>query len=239
MAPPEPEDARAVVSVIGVGPGDPELLTLRALRALRGCDLVLHAGPSDRAGYAFETVSGFLEPGQAVEGAGLSMRRGPDDGSVGYDRVAHRIAAAARGGRRVGFLTEGDPMLYGSGSYVAGRLASVAPDVRIEIIPGVSAAGAAAARLGWPLAQKEDVLTICPATYHVAEIGAILDRPGTSCWLKAAGILPTLVAALRDRDRLHRAALVEKVGRPDERVFRDLNEAIRADLSYFSLVLVR
>jgi precorrin-2/cobalt-factor-2 C20-methyltransferase len=236
---PDPEDSRAVAWVIGVGPGDPELLTLRALKVLRGCDLILHAGPSDRVGYAYETVSAFLEPGQDVEGAGLAMRRGPDDGSVGYDRVARRIADAVRAGRRVGFLTEGDPMLYGSGSYVAERLVTVAPEIRVEVIPGVSAVSAAAARLGWPLAQKEEVLTLCPATYHVAEIGPILDRSGTTCWLKAAGILPSLVAALRDRDRLHRAALVEKVGRPDERVFRDLNAALEADLSYFSLVLVR
>ena len=117
----------------------------------------------------------------------LAMRRGPDDGSVGYDRVA---ASAGRGGAgRAGraFLTEGDPMLYGSGSYVAERLRAIAPDVPVEIVPGVSAISAAAARLGWPLAQKEEILTVCPATYHPDEIGAILDRGGSSCWLKAAG----------------------------------------------------
>ena len=227
------------VSIIGVGPGDPELLTLRALRALRGCELILHAGPGDREGYAYETVARHLEQGQSVEGSGLAMRRGRDDGSVGYDRVARRLAGAARGGLKAGFLTEGDPMLFGSGSYVAGRLGVVAPDVEVEVIPGVSAVGAAAARLGWPLAQKDEILTIYPATYHVDQIGAILDRPGTTCWLKAADVLPALVAELRARDRLHHAALVEKVGRPDERVFLDVSAALGVDLSYFSLVLVR
>ena len=227
------------VSVIGVGPGDPELLTIRAWKALRACDLILHAGPSDRAGFAYETVSTHLRPGQTVEGAGLAMRRGPDDGSVGYDRVAGRLADAARSGLKVGFLTEGDPMLFGSGSYVAERLGVVAPDVGVEVIPGVSAVSAVAARLGWPLARKDEILTICPATYHVSEIGVILDRPGSTCWLKAAGVLPALIAELRSRSRLDRAALVERVGRPEERVFRDLTAALEVDLSYFSLVLVR
>jgi precorrin-2/cobalt-factor-2 C20-methyltransferase len=227
------------VSVIGVGPGDPELLTIRAMKAVVECDLILHAGPADRAGFAYETVAAWLRPGQTVEGAGLAMKRGADDGSVGYDRVARKLADAAREGRKAGFLTEGDPMLYGSGSYVAQRLRAIAPDVPVTIIPGVSALSAVAARLGWPLAQKEEMVTICPATYHVEEIGAILDRHGTTCWLKAADILPALVEALRARSRLDRAVLVEKVGRPDERVFHDLTEALREDLSYFSLVLVR
>ena len=120
----------------------------------------------------------------------LAMRRGPDDGSVGYDRVATVLAGAARAGRLAAYLTEGDPMLYGSGSYVAEALREVAPEIRVEIVPGVQAISAAAARLGWPLAQKEEILTICPGTYHADAIGPILDRGGSSCWLKAGDVLP-------------------------------------------------
>lgn len=229
----------ATAYVIGVGPGDPELLTLRAARVLGECSLVLHAGRGDASGFAFEVVAPLLRPEQSVRGMALAMRRGADDGSVGYNRVASALSEAARGGRTAGFLTEGDPMLFGSGSYVAGRLRAVAPGVPVEVIPGVSAISAAAARLGWPLVQKEAILTVCPATYHPADIGAILDRGGASCWLKAADVLPRLVEELRARGRLDRAALVERVGRPDERIFHDLTAATREDLSYFSLVLVR
>jgi precorrin-2/cobalt-factor-2 C20-methyltransferase len=130
-------------------------------------------------------------------------------------------------------------MLFGSGSYVVGRLREGFPDVPVEVVPGVSALGAAAARLGWPLAQKDEILTVCPATYHADDVGAILDRGGASCWLKAADVLPRLVEELRRRGKLDRAVLVERVGRPDERIFRDLTEALDAGLSYFSLVLVR
>ena len=225
--------------IVGVGPGDPELLTLRAAHVLARCATILHPGPRDDAGFAVEVVAPLLRPDQAVRGMALAMRRGPDDGSVGYDRVARALVDEARAGRAAAFLTEGDPMLFGTGSYVVEHLAALAPDLPVEVVPGISALGAAAARLGWPLAQKEDVFTVCPATYHAADLAAILDRPGPVCFLKAAGALPAIVEALRCRGRLGRAALVEKVGRPDERVFRDLEEALVTDLSYFSLILVR
>lgn len=227
------------ITIIGVGPGDPELLTLRAVRALEECQTVLHPGSEDRRGFAYEVVEGRLSDRQAVRGMALAMRRGRDDGSVGYDRVACALVEEARAGRRAAFLTEGDPMLFGSGSYVYEHVKGIAPEIAVAVVPGVSAISAAAARLGWPLAQKEEMLTICPATYHEDQIGEILDRPGGSCWLKAAGVLPRLVAELKRRGRLERAALLERVGRADERVFWPLDTALGKELSYFSLVLVR
>ena len=229
----------STIYVVGVGPGDPDLLTLRAARVIDRCELILHPGPRDEAGFAFEVVKDRLRPGQEVRGMALAMRRGPDDGSVGYDRVVNELVKASRGGRSSAFLTEGDPMLFSTGSYVVERLGALAPDLPVEVVPGVSALGAAAARLGWPLARKEEILTVCPATYHADQVGAILDRGGPVCWLKAADVLPRLVEELRRRGRLDRAAVVERVGRPDERIFRDVSEALGADLSYFSLVLVR
>ncbi len=225
--------------VVGIGPGDPELLTLKAARVLAGCSLVLHAGHRDDSGFAIEVVGPLLRADQGVRGMALRMRRGPDDGSVGYDRVAAAMAEASRSGRMVAFLTEGDPALYGSGSSVVEHLRGRYPEVPVEVVPGVSAISAAAARLGWPLARKGEILTVCPATYHPDEIGPILDRGGSSCWLKAADVLPRLVEELRVRGRLDRSALVERIGRSDERIFVDASKALGWDLSYFSLVLVR
>src|SRR5579864_546473 len=174
------------VYVIGVGPGDPDLLTVRAARTLERCQTIFHAGPHDDAGFAFDVVAPLLRPGQTVRGMALAMRRGADDSSVGYDRVARALAAEAHLRHAAAFLTEGDPMLFGTGSYVIAHLLAVAPDVPVEVVPGVSAISASAARLGWPLAQKEEILTVCPATYHGDALGAILERPGPVCFLKAA-----------------------------------------------------
>lgn len=227
------------IAIVGVGPGDPELLTLRAARTIQEGEVILHPGRDDGSGFAFDVVRSLIQPRQRVRGMALAMMRGRDDGSVGYDRVAEALSAEARAGHRAVFLTEGDPMLFGSGSYVVERLKSMGAELAVDVIPGVSALAAAAARLGWPLAQKDEVLTVCPATYHAEAIGAILDRGGPVCWLKAADVLPRLVDELHARGRLGRAALVERVGRPDERIFLDLRDALGQDLSYFSLVLVR
>jgi precorrin-2/cobalt-factor-2 C20-methyltransferase len=229
----------AHLRIVGVGPGDPELLTLRAARVLRSAELILHPGPRDDAGFALEVVADLLRPDQEVRGVALAMRRGPDDGTVGYDRAASALVEASRAGRPAVFLTEGDPMLFGSGSYVMEHVQALAPEAPVEVVPGVSALGAAAARLGWPLARKQEILTVCPGTYHADEIGPLLDRGGPSCWLKAASVLPRLVEELARRGRLDRAALVERLGRPGERAFLDLRDALGAELSYFSLVLVR
>jgi precorrin-2 C(20)-methyltransferase len=227
------------IALIGVGPGDPDLLTLRAARVIAECDVIVHAGPSDRAGFAYEVVAPLLRPDQLVTGMALVMKRGTDDGAAGYERIAQRLLAEACTGRRAAFLAEGDPMLFSTAARVLERLRQIAPEVEIEVVPGVSAMSAAAARLGWPLAQKAEILTVCPATYLEDEIGALLDHGGPTCWLKAASVLPRLVEELERRGRIAQAALVEKVGRPDERIFTDLNAALGQDLSYFSLVLVR
>jgi precorrin-2/cobalt-factor-2 C20-methyltransferase len=232
-------DLDARIFIIGVGPGDPDLLTLKAAQTLARCDTILHAGPRDDAGFAIEVVTPLLRPEQRIRGMALVMKRERDGAGVGYERVADALVGEARQGRTAAFLTEGDPMLFGSGSYVVERLRAMAPETSFEVIPGVSAIGASAARLGWPLAQKDDILTICPGTYHADEIGEILDRGGPVCWLKAAKVLPQLVEALRVRGRLEHAAVVECVGCGDERIFRDVEAALREDLSYFTLVLVR
>jgi precorrin-2/cobalt-factor-2 C20-methyltransferase len=181
----------------------------------------------------------MLRPGQAVRGMALVMKRGASDDAIGYDRVAKLLAEEARAGRAAVYLVEGDPMFFGTGSRVLERLKALAADVPVEVVPGVTALSAAAARLGWPLARREQILTVCPATYHPDEIGAILDRGGSTCWLKAADVLPRLTDELHKRGRLERAALIERVGCPDERIFHDLTQALAEKLSYFSLVLVR
>jgi precorrin-2/cobalt-factor-2 C20-methyltransferase len=214
-------------------------MTVLAVRTIKQCDTVFHSGKRDDAGFAYEIVAGLLEPRQRVRGMSLAMKRGADDGSVGYGRVAEAMAAESRAGRRVVFLTEGDPTLFGTGAQVASALRSCAPELAVEIVPGVTGLSAAAARLGWPLVQKDEILTVCPATYYPDEIGTILDRGGPVCWLKAADVLPRLVEELAARGRLQNAALVERVGCPDERIFLDLTEALAQPLSYFSLVLVR
>lgn len=224
---------------MGVGPGDPDLLTVRATRVIAACALIVHPGRADREGFAYDVVARSLRPDQTVRGMNLAMRRGPDDGTVGYGRAADALIEAAEAGRTACYLTEGDAMLFGTASSVLEALRGRAPDLAVEVVPAVSALSAAAARLGWPLGRKDEILTICPATYHAEEVRAILDRPGPVCFLKVNDVLPRLVKELQRTGRLGQAALVERSGWPDERIVHDLTTILGEKLSYFSLVLVR
>lgn len=231
------EEPRA--AIVGVGPGDPELLTLRAARRIEESDFVLHAGAEPFAGFAIEIVVDRLRPGLKVEGLALKPARGRDDSTVGYDRAARRIIELVNQHQRVVYLAEGDPLFYGSGTGVSEQLRRLDRSFEFEVVPGVTSIAAAAARLKRPIAIKEEIFAVCPGTYHRDEIGAIVDRGGPMCWLKARDILPELIEALNARGKLADAVLLERVGRPDERIVTDLTTALELDLSYFSLVLVR
>jgi precorrin-2/cobalt-factor-2 C20-methyltransferase len=226
-------------AIVGLGPGDPELTTLRAARLIEASDFVLHAGAEPFSGFAVEIVADRLRPDHKVEGLALKMARGRDDANVGYDRAARRMIELVNQHQRVVYLAEGDALFYGSGTGIAEHLTKIDRSFEFEVVPGVTSISAAAARLKRPIAIKDEIFSVCPGTYHRDEIGAIVDRGGPMCWLKARDILPELIEALGARGKLADAVLLERVGRPDERVVTNLTEALELDLSYFSLVLVR
>src|SRR5438046_755782 len=140
---------------VGVGPGDPELLTLKAVGALRQADVIYHAGPEPGRGRALEIVRSLLRPDQPT--------RAILAGSMADRPAVEQIAATCRAGLTAVFIAEGDPTLYSTAAHVWQLLAELDPAIPIEIVPGVSAITAAAARVRQPLAQKDEPLLIVPA----------------------------------------------------------------------------
>src|SRR5437763_11809915 len=143
------------VWAVGVGPGDPELMTVKAINAIGRAHVIYHAGPRPDQGRAWEVIRHLVRPEQQVR---LLLSGSMRAASAEKDRAAYRpaveqIAADCRGGLNVVLVTEGDPTLYSTTSYVWQLLAAHHPDVPVEVIPGVSSVTAAAARVGWPLAQ--------------------------------------------------------------------------------------
>src|SRR5262245_18909727 len=150
--------------VVGVGPGDPELLTVKAVTLLRRAHVVYHPGPALDQGRAWAIVRDLLQPEQQVR---LVLSRSMHEAAVRDDRSAYllaaeRIASDCRAGLDVAVLTEGDPTLYSTASYVWELLAELYPDVSVEVVPAVSSITAAAARVGWPLAQHGESVAIVP-----------------------------------------------------------------------------
>ncbi len=222
------------VSLVGVGPGDPELITRKAERVLRAADVVYHPGPSSERGFAIRIVSGVVGPATEVRAAAVEMQEPGDR----YETLAAELAAEARGGRQVAFITEGDPLLYSTASRLLAILRARWPELVVEVIPGVPSITAAAAAAGRSLVQGSETLLIVPACHHADELERLIDRHQCVVLVKIGSVFPQIVALVQRRGWSGRVIYAEKGGTPDERVVHDLASVDPATVSYFSLVLV-
>lgn len=221
---------------IGVGPGDPELLTLKAVSIIKACPVV--ASPRTRGGTAALDIARG-----AVDLSGKTIL--PLDFAMTHDRAqrerSHRAAAEAVGkeldaGRDVAFLNLGDVSLYASFQYVWDILKPRGHAMRM--IPGVTSFSAAAAELGISLANNETPVRIVP---NGTGAGAADDdnRDGggaTTIWMKSGRHLTKLLADLKAQGRLSRAMLVQNCGMADQRVYSPIGDA-DAPNDYFSVVI--
>ena len=151
---------------LGVGPGDPELMTLKALRLLRAAPVVAYAAPEHGDSFARSIVASWLGAGQREIAVRIPMRPGPPPAAI-YNVAAGELAAELDRGNDVALVCQGDPLFYGSFIYIWTRLAG---RYRIEIVPGVSSLTACAAAASAPLAAREETLMVLPASLGEVEI---------------------------------------------------------------------
>jgi precorrin-2 C(20)-methyltransferase len=230
----------ASFTAIGVGPGDPDLLTVKAVKGIERAHVIYHAGPAPERGRALDVVRSLLRPEQVVRNVLTAPMNvvSADDWRSHYCPAVEQIAADCRRGLNVAFITEGDPTLYSTAAHMWQLLAERHADLEIEVIPGVSSITAAAARAGWPLAQKDETLLIVPAAYHAHRLPEFLAEHSSLCLLKVNSAFTQLVQTLRSTDSTCEAVYIENVGGQREWITRDLASAAGRD-DYFSLVLVR
>jgi precorrin-2 C20-methyltransferase/precorrin-3B C17-methyltransferase len=224
---------------VGVGPGDPDLLTVKAVRILQQVAVIYHAGPEERAGRAWQIVRGVARPEQAVRVVRTdAMNTLTNGGRAGYRAGVEQIAADCRRGLDVAFVAEGDPTLYSTAAAVWQLLTEVAPEVPIEVVPGVSSITAAAARVRWPLAQKDEALAVVPAGYHRDDLASLLRTFPNVALLKVPQALAGLQRVLAEVRPDCETVYAENIGTEREWVTHDL-AAATGRKEYFALVLVR
>ncbi len=221
---------------IGVGPGDPELLTLKAVRLIAEADVIAYPAPADGTESMARMIAGPHIPGGKTEIViETPMIPGQFPANDVYDRYAVEIADHLNAGRSVAVLCEGDPFLYGSFMYLFGRLAA---DFESEVVPGVSSLGACAARAGQPLVSRNQVLTIVPAPLDEAELEARIAIADAVAIMKVGRHLDKVRAVLRKLGRLETAVYVERATLTGERVL-PLTELETERAPYFSMILAR
>lgn len=225
---------------VGVGPGSPDLLTLRAAGLIESADTVI-VPRSELAGesLALVTIRDLIHEQEVVEHV-YPMKRDSARTRACWAEVAAEVAARTSAGLSVVQVTIGDPMIYSTSSYLLESLMEILPADRIHIVPGISAFQATASLLGEPLTLQEDRLSIMPAT-DMEEVARALDRCETLVLYKVGPRLRRLGALLASRDLLDRASLacyVEQDGK--EVIFRDFREALSDENhGYMSTVIVR
>ena len=200
---------------VGLGPGDPELITLKAARLIAAADVVAyHSGTHGRS-IARSIAAELLPAGVVEEALVYPVTTGDTQHPQGYrgaiddfyDESAARLAAHLAAGRTVVVLCEGDPLFYGSYMYLHDRLS---PRFTAEVVPGVTSVSAAAAATGTPLVRHEDVLTILPGTLPTAELARRLADTQGAAIMKLGRTFPAVREALSQAGRLDDALYVER-----------------------------
>ena len=227
---------------VGLGPGDPELITLKAARLIAEADVIaFHAGVGKQSN-ARRIAAGIIPDGVIEEElrypvtTGTTAHVGGYAGAMAefYEESAARLAVHLEAGRTVVVLAEGDPLFYGSYMYMHDRLAD---RFETEVVPGVTSFAAATATVASPLVRQTDVLTILPGTLDEPELARRLADTDGAIIMKLGRTFPKVVSALRQAGRLDGALYVERASMPEER-WLPVVDVDPDSVPYFSLIVV-
>lgn len=226
-------DSRGKLYGLGIGPGDPELLTLKAHRILTSVPVIAYPTMENGKVLARAIVADFIRPEQIEIPMPLpfSVER---SSQPYYDIAAEKIAAHLSAGRDVAVLCEGEPMLYGTFMYLFQRLAGRFPT---EVVPGISSTMASAAMLGAPITFRNDVLSIMPATLEADILRDRLALVDAAVIIKLGRHFAKVRAILDELGLLDRALYIERATQPSQRIL-PITEIDPAEVPYWSLILI-
>ena len=227
---------------VGVGPGDPELITMKAVRLLKTADVIVHFAKNGAAGNARTIAAGYLRDGVTelalhyplTTEVSKDCTAYRDAMSAFYNTSAAAIAGHLDAGRTVAVICEGDPLFYGSFMHLHVRLSTRYPSEVIAGVTGMSGAWSAAAA---PIAQGDDVFVVVPATLPEAELERRLADADAAVIMKIGRHLPKVRAALTRCGRLSRAIYVERATMGNA-VMMPLAKKPDDVAPYFAIVLV-
>jgi precorrin-2/cobalt-factor-2 C20-methyltransferase len=227
---------------VGVGPGDPELMTLKAARALGEADVIAHFAKAGHSSLSRTIAAAYLRDGvielpllYPVTSELPKCSNGYRDAIRDfYDEAAAKIAAYLEAGRAVAVICEGDPLFYGSYMHLHARLASRFP---VEIVAGVTGMSGCWSAAGMPMAQGDDVFTVLPATLPEDELVRRLGDADAAAVMKIGRHLPKLRRALQSSGRLSRAVYIERGTMADAKMM-PLAAKSDDEAPYFAVVLV-
>lgn len=226
---------------VGVGPGAPDLITLRAQRILRELPvLVLPRSNDHTPSMAWRIARPAVGdvPGQERLFVTLPMSKDPARLRPAWDAACAQIGSRLERGLSVGFVTEGDPSLYSTFVYLAREAARRWPEVRVEVVPAVSSLCAVPAVAGVPLADGQQRIAIIPANYGLDDLVDVLRSFDTVVLMKIGSEMPNVLSALERTGLQEQSVFVSRATMEEQRIERDLNTVSAAHGDCFSMVVV-
>jgi precorrin-2/cobalt-factor-2 C20-methyltransferase len=233
--------------IVGVGPGDPQLMTLKAARILEKCNIWFVPSAFENGGsMALKIASGGVSrEGKTILSHHFPMKqvhRGeePDpELKSAWQEAAKTIMASLGDGQDVVFPTLGDPAIYSTGFYICETLQEYGSPFKIQIVPGVSAIGASSAVAALPLCLGDERLSVIPATFENERIRELLELSDVVVFMKVYKVMERLVGLLEELGLVDNAVLVERCSLPDQRIWTDVRQAVGQNIHYFSTMVVR
>ena len=229
--------APGVLYGIGVGPGDPDLITLRVIRALQRADIILAAASSrNEHSIAHSIAAQHLSPHAEVLRLNFPMTRDQAVLEHAWEENAAITATHLRQGKNAVFLTLGDPLIYSTFGYLLRTLQATAPELQIEVIPGITSYQAAAAKSLTVLCEGSETLLLAPGINDGAALENALQHADSAVILKTYRNAQAIYTALRNTGRAETAVFASRLGLEGEHIAVGLDNA-PATPTYLSLML--
>jgi len=222
-----------VLYLLGLGPGDPDLLTIRAAKILAKVDMVAYPQKPDNPSFALQIAGPHLEQKVARMPILLPMQTNREPAKDAYDKAAKHLGQLLDQGKSIAYLCEGDPFFYGSAMYLFSRLAAKYP---VEIIPGISSLNAASAAISRPLVSRNEVLKILPGTLDDEILLQELKNTEAAAIVKVGRHFARVKKIIEQAGHGKGAKVVEYATLSNQSL-RSLNEIEQEKLPYFSIIL--
>lgn len=224
---------------VGVGPGDPELITLKAVRLLRETPCIYV--PTSRLStqtWVTDVVQSYAGTGANIRSVAFSLGADRQARQEHWRQTANNIITQLQQGKNVAFVSLGDPLLYSTCIYLLRALRQQWPQVPVEIVPGISAYAHCAALTTFAIGEGEQPVTIIPTVTAIQDLQAAINRGGTLVIMKIGRHLQAIIDLLEDNNLIEQAVFVARAGLPNQHIETDLRRLHNSDPKVGNLAII-
>jgi len=223
---------------IGVGPGDPDLITIKAAKILNRVDIVFAAASTkNNHSLAVNIASEHIPDNTTVKMLRFPMTSDKNETQRAWKEHAHTIVGELEQGRNVAFLTLGDSMTYSTYGYILKHVQTLAPHLEVQTVPGITSYQAAAARLNTPLVEGEESLMVVSGVKGGNRLRELCGKPENVVFLKAYRNVSDIKAAIDETGKYPRSVGIKSCGQQNEEIINDIGELSQRKPDYWTLII--